>query len=99
MKWDKSYLPEVYQLKTSLLHKWHMYSMYIDQPFKLVILEAKHLYANNSFLLILTGVGKKLKMDGCLDGLLYQKQAACSELLHCSCKKSYQGLCKCYRVN
>ena len=53
----------------------HWYSKYIDQPFKQVIFGAKHLYPNNSFLLLLTGVGKKLRMDGCLDGLLYQKQA------------------------
>ena len=75
MKCDKSYLLEVDQLKISLLHKGHWYSMYIDQPFKLVIFGAKHLYPNNSFLLLLTGVGKKLRMDGCLDGLLYQKLA------------------------
>ena len=75
MKHDKSHLQEVDQLKTSLLHKEHWYSMYIDRPFKLVIFGAKHLYPNSSFLLLLTGVGKKLKMDGCLDGLLYLKQA------------------------
>ena len=48
--------------------------MYIEQPFKQVTFGAKHSYLSNSFLLLLTGVGKKLRMDGWLNGLLYLKQ-------------------------
>ena len=30
---------------------------------------------------------------------LPEASAACHALIHCSCKKSCQGLCKCFRAN
>lgn len=45
------------------------------------------------------GGGKKLVLGGAQSGLTYLKPSWCHELIHCGCRKSCRGLCKCYKAS